>query len=369
MLTTKPLESPRFNRAVSLELGRLFGGGGWTYNMAPNPVSLSMADIPSIRERISYFVSKKADGTRYLLLLSSLPLEDKVVRYAVFIDRRLRCYSVQLTARAELFDGTIFDGELVRHVEKKAAQFLSKAAPAVASAKKRGGPSRTFWAFDCAAFGGRSVAGLPYANRMSYAQRVADFPANDFSLLGIKFAVKPFAPVAGLRELLAIDGEHLPWDGLVFTPAFTPIILGTHRTMFKWKKNHTLDLRLHGGSFGVEFELYYAVHRGGGLTECKDPIVTLDGLKLVLRLNRKGGGLIDKFSRLLPPDNRYINCSAEFVISLEAQSALEVHVVCMPIRLRPDKETPNHMQTVIGTWNSMRDNISLDLLTAPDFAV
>ena len=80
-----------------------------------NPVSMSRSCLEIIR-RDEYVASLKADGVRYMLLLtmSTPDASGHLAPQAVMIDRRMCMFEVSIWAPTHMFAmGSVFDGELV----------------------------------------------------------------------------------------------------------------------------------------------------------------------------------------------------------------------------------------------------------------
>jgi hypothetical protein len=110
----------------------------------PQPVSLQRADLARVCELSDhYHVALKADGVRFLLLLTTraeMPV-------ALMFDAGLRPYEVSVWGPYELFErGTIIDGELVRQA---------------------GTGALTYQAFDTVVMAGNCVDELPYQQRLT----------------------------------------------------------------------------------------------------------------------------------------------------------------------------------------------------------
>ena len=78
------------------------------YFPGPQPVTIEMKDLPNLNE--DYMVCEKTDGERSILLL--INIDNKPMCF--IINRNNDLYFTDLSFKKEVFEGSIFDGELIK---------------------------------------------------------------------------------------------------------------------------------------------------------------------------------------------------------------------------------------------------------------
>jgi hypothetical protein len=202
-----------------------------SWNPAPNPVSLRRKDLQLLAHQ-AYMVGEKSDGVRYLLWLSRFSRGSAAGEpFSVMIDRALRIYQVQVTASSLLFEGTLFDGELVRDDR---------------------GPLK-FICFDLIRHKGRSLLDKDFNVRQQVIALLLPLDCMTSDKNGVSsndehmvFCRKQFVDIAFLPTL-ANQEKHHESDGLVFMPVKEGICHGTQRNFFKFKPLPTIDTLWHEG--------------------------------------------------------------------------------------------------------------------------
>ena len=120
------------------------------------------------------------------------------------------------------------------------------------------------------------------------------------------------------------------FDGLIFTPLTTPVYLGTHRTMFKWKpaKHCTVDVEVREGRGHVRGEQGEIIALD---TCCNHPVRIAIG---------DSAGCLD--------DGVY-ECRMELAAD---------EIFLRPVRQRTDKDRANTLHTVQSVLGCLHDNIT-----------
>ena len=144
-------------------------------------------------------------------------------------------------------------------------------------------------------------------------------------------------------------------DGLVFTPVNEPIRTGTHWSLYKWKEVNSIDLRVAGRrepSGDWTMRLY-----GGDAAREEDISVFVCGDK-ELRFAVSHTDLLNEIIQSEEAD-----VSGEFSKILECQCQVRGdNVICEPLKLRPDKSSPNNRITIARTLVNIQENITFDEL-------
>jgi hypothetical protein len=186
----------------------------------PQPVAVEKKDLELLKKK-KYVVCEKSDGERYLLII--IYIENNPM--CLLLNRNNDFFFVELNITSEMFEGTIFDGELIQ--------------------TKNG--NWNYLIHDCIAFNKRSYINIPHSKRYG---AIIDFITIRYSYS----ETNPFFIKTKIFYEYSPDIE-LTWnhiqnttenniDGLIFTPIYSPIFFGRQIDLFKWKNggNHTIDL-------------------------------------------------------------------------------------------------------------------------------
>jgi len=302
-------------------------------NPVPQPVSLERAHFPELFHR-DYMISDKSDGIRYVLFLTKVQGREM----ALMVDRKLTLFQIPVAASKCYFNGSIYDGELVcSH------------------------GSHVFLVFDCISCKGSYVGDQDFLSRSSLIRSAFDLegscaksPEEATSLArkgkiicggsanGLTFRPKPCFRLRQLDTLLR-QIPSLPYatDGLIFTPVDEPVRVGTHLSMFKYKKRHSIDLEV--SADGAEFLVGL-----GGAPDTAVRRTPLASLGIPFRMEESlEMRLRDYPGRIL-----------EVKISLDQEGGLALTFLC----LRTDKSHPNAVATILRTLNNVKEAITTEEL-------
>ncbi|EIE27392.1 hypothetical protein COCSUDRAFT_34803 [Coccomyxa subellipsoidea C-169] len=219
------------------------------------PVSLDRANLGKLREK-RYWVTWKADGTRYMLLLC---------KWGVYlIDRSFNVRRVQMRFPVQLVgkDGqlqahhmTLLDGEML--VDEDIAA---------------GTQTRRFLAYDLIALHGKSLSNLPSKERWARMEEKVMRPRRkerdgirdpkipypvryDYGSELFSVRRKEFWPLSRMSTLLDQFIPSLPHeaDGLIFQGYDEEYVAGTDFNLLKWKFAHlnSVDFRLRSTAAGA----------------------------------------------------------------------------------------------------------------------
>jgi hypothetical protein len=263
--------------------------GNYPYNPCPNPVSLSNEGwLHIIARSQEYGVCAKTDGTRYLLIcgeitpdkvtgtLSSSSVPSPIVlggtskfipkkvrqqkrrqyhvnspfaqsvlnnlsrpkRFAILLDRAMQWYDitnyVEHQVPETLFCGTVLDGELVMGLQDAHSVY--------------------FDAFDIVAYAGKNMTQSSYddARRDVLSRCLSDLAGvKEVPLLSEGTCLRQFSQktIYSMRETAMLwrqmqEKPQLQCDGLIFMPLREPMGSRTQTSLFKWKREHTVDFLL-----------------------------------------------------------------------------------------------------------------------------
>ena len=205
------------------------------------PVAIEKKDFPILKKK-EYVVCEKTDGERIILIM--INIDNKPM---CFIINRKNEYSyVALSLKKEVFEGTIFYGELIKNKKNE----------------------NNYIIHDCLSYNGRNY--MKMNHRLRYAAGI-DFilkryinKENDFFNIKTKLFYN-FIHAGDKTGGIKTTWKHIAEttenciDGLIFTPIYERIILGRQNTLFKWKEFNTIDLLVK--SYKEKINLYF--HKNG----------------------------------------------------------------------------------------------------------
>ncbi|XP_078446443.1 uncharacterized protein LOC144715411 [Wolffia australiana] len=288
-----------------------------------HPVSLNRENLQLLRQRY-YYATWKADGTRYMMLITT--------HGCYLIDRKFEFRRVQMRFPSKggiegVHNNTLIDGEMI--------------IDTIPDTKKM---ERRYLAYDLMVLNGDSVVERPFSERWKLLEKEVIEPRNfdrrqnpiyRYDLEPFRVRRKDFWLLSTVTKLLK---EFIPAlshdaDGLIFQGWDDPYVPRTHEGLLKWKypEMNSVDFLFEIGS--EDRHMLFLFERGKKklmdnarviFTEAEDP-------------SAFSGSIIE--------------CSW----NTEEQSW-----VCM--RTRPDKATPNDINTFNKVMKSIKDNITEEVL-------
>jgi len=275
------------------------------YFPGPQPVAIEVKDIPNLKQ--GYMVCEKTDGERAILLL--INIDNKPMCF--IINRNNELYFMDLSFKKEVFEGSIFDGEIIK---TKSGTF-------------------NYLIHDCFCYNGISF--LKETHNLRYAciidlivKRYINKEKNPFNIKTKLFYV--YGPE------LNVTWEHIQKttenkiDGLIFTKIDHPVVFGRDYSLFKWKEEHTLDFIVK--SENKKISLYF---------QKKQEILIY---KTLTKENEK---LVKSF---LSKENLKQGCVVEFKFE---------DFLFVPYRLRTDKNKANGEITIKNTMINIEEAITI----------
>lgn len=212
------IDSPELYEKVFLECEKIFNlklKRG--YFPGPQPVAIENKDITGIQNG-GYMVCEKTDGERAILLL--INIDNKPMCF--IINRNNELYFMDLLFKKEVFEGSIFDGEIIK-TKKDTWNYVIH---------------------DCMSYNG--VSFLEQSHRLRYSciidfivKRYVNKPTDCFNVK-TKIFYKFGNQLNKTWDHIKKTTEN-KIDGLVFTPVDHPIVFGRDNKLFKWKQEHTID--------------------------------------------------------------------------------------------------------------------------------
>lgn len=340
------------------------------------PVSLHREEVATLVERHRDFkVSLKADGVRYLLLLTKRGLADGSMQHiALMFDRALVPYEVSLWAPARLFElGTLIDGELVRCV-----------VDGTNAATQTQHQTMTYLAFDIMMFAGTSVGEMPYDKRLEILSSILqgvplesvltntslaeDLVTKSGKMMivehdrDLRIVVKPCVTISEVRSLWSNrHSAGFRQDGLIFMPIDEKVKFGKHTGLYKWKDQHTIDVMVERRSKrdrnGTRLWNIYILNNKT-LVSASDPSNPV--IRVGSEQQRYVCHLVDNLAMdgIQNSPNIIMECSIEVD---QSSKTLRLY----PIRHRADKTHPNSLITIDSTIRNVIEHVHIEhLITA-----
>jgi len=175
----------------------------------PQPVSIERKHFPILTSK-KYYIGHKNDGERIALCI--LRYEEKPRCF--ILNRKLELTPISLLISQKMYEGTIFDCELV---------------------------NKDIYIFDCPLFAGESLKNRPFSERLSFADAFLSAyrhrSQDTYSIYAKQFVLRK--DYGKLETCLATDGY-------IFVPENKYYQVGTHKEYFKWKPQikNTIDFAI-----------------------------------------------------------------------------------------------------------------------------
>jgi hypothetical protein len=268
---------------------------GTDFFPGPQPISIERVHFDTLRKS-DYVVCEKTDGIRHSLVCTMF--QDHKV--CCLINRALSIKVASVKVPKDAYNGTILDGELI---------------------------DSDFFVYDAITVNGEVVSHLSLLDRLEASQKVID---GTMKLAKDPFIIKSkkFYDIRNFNDFCneVVTSIQHKTDGFIFTPVQTPIMIGTHNTMFKWKplEKNTIDFQFKNIKQGRW--TMYIQEKGRLIYETELP------------------------SHYDPPEwlkhDMIVECAF-----------LRDQGWWVPIMPRPDKKYPNNRRTYYGTLRNISENI------------
>ena len=326
-------------------------------NPAAQPISLHRNELQDIlAHRDDFCVSLKADGVRYLLLLTTEKKSDGVIEnVALMFDRKLLPFEISLWAPAHLFEkGSLFDGELVKRLD--GLDFLVFDVMTVAG--------------DC--IGQKANYLQRFATVHSLFDRARTYPEMSTDIAeelvlhhsqvvvvnhdcDLQILPKKIVDTENIRKLwFERQSAGFKQDGIIFTDVTQQVGMGRNYSQFKWKAVHTIDvmLRAESGCYNV-----YVDHGNRHILVSREPVLCIKHktdtkTRVVCKVVHN---LILKQFDLQSHTTRIVECTMDLE---EATNTL----LLFPVMIRHDKGSPNQLTTVESTIENVLEHIGIEEL-------
>lgn len=367
------------------------------------PVSLTSDNLFETigNNKQNYLVARKADGVRYLLVLTTTKESGDVV--AMMVNRAFEMYEVSVAAPHSTFrNGLVVDGELVWdtyssfHPPRQLYQVFDilwhpechqrcQNDDYVERLRKLGklfGPSDVVTgndAMDSATDRGSDEMQLSVSEWRVRSETRArkGCVASNGNEHNIAFVVKPAHPVQNLGSLVrTCDTVTWPTDGYVFTPISAPVKRGRHTEMFKWKACHTLDVTLqlqqcctpeatadeHNRSCAIAgWNISVLLWDSTAIDRCDMPLDNRLGSAMSIWENRYLLSMLHHLeSKGFTQHEVLVEC--EVIAEEKENTNPNRHFQLFVVNLRTDKKLPNSFTTARRTFANVAENISEKML-------
>lgn len=224
-----------FNQELSYQksCSKMVGEGEPMRFPGSHPVSLDRKAFQLLRQRY-YYATWKADGTRYLMLLTrdGCYLIDKDKFRFRRVQMRFPCWRDQ--SDYKLHHNTLLDGEMVVDT------FMDE--------QRKWCQVRRYLVFDLVVINGQSIADRPFSERWNILNKEVIKPRNDeknitnhwyrYEMEPFGIRIKPFCLLSAVEK--KIFKELIPnlpheTDGLIFQGWDDPYVSGRCDVLLKWK--------------------------------------------------------------------------------------------------------------------------------------
>ena len=334
------------------------------YNRFPGaqPVSFELKHIETLKTE-KYFVCEKTDGVRLLLYTR---YNNILKRYeSFFLDRKLqpfyipelKLYSLDMKESVN----TLLDGELVidRIPFKEYYKKQNRKIPKLEKEPEFKEIYR-FLLFDCIYLSGEFMNQRTFDVRLGKCQGLLKSYHKMRTTMGLSvyftLELKAMLPSYRLQEPLHIQTKNddsdtsgklkHESDGLIFTKWHNTLVFGTDHNILKWKPPHLNS---------VDFKVKVKVH--------SDILTDVEKIEFVLHIGLSDHKL--KEIGVLRFDDFEVQTEFEINKDLYEGVIVECKLVgsmWMYMRLRDDKDIPNHISTYEKVMQSIQDNITKQVL-------
>jgi ATP-dependent DNA ligase len=290
-------------------------------------VSLMTKNLSLINDK-KYAVQLKSDGIRMMMFMcKENDIKDQIdgknrEAYAAYIwDRNCSIYKIKTEWDKVVYDGTVFDGELVQRETKNGSIYYE------------------YQIFDCMSNSGQTICHQNYHHRLDIADQLLtthyiSHAETDTMSITLKRPLKK-SDIQNLTfsgDVLDVNG--IKYDGIMLVPTDSRYVWGKDDKLFKVKHKHTVDFMC-SLSDDKEFVNLLTVEPGNVI--CHQRLSLKDDLSCL--------SSVDK----LTVQNRILECEWNHTKGL-----------WNPIKIRNDKSISNNMFTLENTKINIQENIQIE---------
>ena len=313
--SSKKITNPNFINYLTRNILFHWNYRGEPQFPCPQPVSIERKDFEKLK-KYEYFVGVKNDGIRYIMFFT----RDKTNRkLCILCDRSLNFYTVEVTGDESIYDGTMFDGEMVQN-----------------------GDSYSYIIYDSVYMCGNRVNKNNFANRLAEIDCCIKTLIDPIKTNNITINTKTFYKLGDFVNFIDEYENHTSKDGVIFMPNNLPVLNGTQFSMFKWKPSdkHTVDFLIKEESnHDLSAHVYH-----------QQKLINFANIKYS---TEHGKEFIDKYHTL---HNKQDGCILECLFVKNFQNF-------SPILVRTDKSYPNSLRTIERTLFNAEEDIQFSEFT------
>jgi hypothetical protein len=303
-----------------------------------NPVSLDRKNLTLLRDS-EYIVAFKADGIRYLLVLTMF----KNRPLAAFVNRAGSMYSTHVMAHAAHFqNNSVFDGELCVCINQPGMH--------------------DYLVFNALLDQGVFLGDQPYFVRLNHVRsNFSNEPVCAKERAKATGFISPCAPTLNfvrkeydfaynMRAMHLNVTPRYKYDGFIFTPCQMGVVPGRNDALFKWKSDNPIDI----GMVYRDNMVSLTVDNNGTEIPLQDVVpkyrVVFDMESKALQQLIKGHAV---YHALFKKGKVVFNHVIEVDCFFDTARVMKLKF----LRLRPDKDGPNNVATILRTLQTINDNI------------
>lgn len=298
---------------------------------SPKPVSLDWKNLSSLDA--GYLVGPKANGVRYHMMFLKMGSDT----LSVMIDEKLTVYAIRVMALAPLFEGSLFDGELVMENDVlvyKAFDVVWMNGMKMTETNLVTRSRLLHRVFDPAPIDGSET--MP-ADKLVQTQAMNGCIISTGNANSLRFESRPWYSTRFIRQVgqMIKEAGHKVYDGLIFAPIDAPMTPGKRCDMLKFKTCHTLDLTVRFQADGT-----YTLLCSGN-----DELVPVVGLtydSMDIQFQVSPTPLFSEYTESGVAQDVIFEFKTE---RTDIPSVLRLE----PAILRTEKKSPNHITTVRDT--------------------
>jgi len=294
------------------------------YFPGSQPVAVEKKDFTVLKEK-KYVVCEKSDGERGILAL--INIDNKPMCF--IIKRNNEILFLQLSFKKEVFEGSIFDGEIIK-TKKGVWNYLIH---------------------DCLVYNSSNFMKIDHSLRYAAILDLISkrYVNNENDVFNIKTKLfYPYFPNEINKQGISKTWEQIckttenKIDGLIFTPINEPITIGRQYSLFKWKEQNenTIDLLVKKSK--KDLVLYF--HKNGNNVSFRNININDINHELIMDFF-----ILNKIESLLTTG-----------VIIEFKYSSENEELFTPYRIRDDKDKPNGEITVKNTLKNIEECICIE---------
>lgn len=281
---------------------------------APQPASIEKKNFNKLKQ-YKYYTSLKLDGVRFLMYF----IKDKNKNNkCIIVNRALNFFTISINAEDIIYNGTLFDGEVIYDTLNNKWDFVIH---------------------DAVILCGNKINKLSHSRRLNDTLCCIETCINYTDKCTLNIVVKKFYPFENFSDFIEnVYHKSINNDGIIFMPENLPVISGTQYSMLKWKpeNKHTFDFLFKETNFGLEANVFH--------------MVKLKTFANIYKNTEEGKEFIDKIKSL----NNY---TEECIVECKFDKSKNNFI---PILVRTDKTHPNSMRTIERTLFNISENIQIE---------